>query len=68
MKFRELNLDEAIIKAIDEIGYDELTPIQEESINYIIEGKDVLAEAPTGTGKTCAFSLPLINNIDPKLK
>ncbi len=67
MKFNELNIDVNIIKAIEEIGYTELTPIQEKTIPLILEGKDVLAEAPTGTGKTCAFALPLIDKINTSL-
>lgn len=67
MNFNELPIDSKILKAIEEIGYKELTPIQEQTIPLILDNKDVLAEAPTGTGKTCAFALPLLEKIDTSL-
>ncbi|MBU0997256.1 MAG: DEAD/DEAH box helicase [Firmicutes bacterium] len=60
MNFKELNLIEPILRAIDKEGYTEPTPIQEEAIPVLLEGKDVLASAQTGTGKTAAFAIPLL--------
>ncbi len=63
MTFSELNLDPKILKAIDETGYTSPTPIQAEAIPPSLEGKDVLGIAQTGTGKTAAFSIPMINRL-----
>lgn len=60
-KFAELNLSPKILKAIDDVGYDTPTPIQEGAIPPALEGKDVLGIAQTGTGKTASFTLPMIN-------
>ena len=68
MKFTELDLQPAILRALDEIGYEELTPIQEETIPHILSGKDVMGLAETGSGKTGACAIPLIQQVDPDLK
>jgi ATP-dependent RNA helicase DeaD len=52
-------------KAVLEMGFEETTPIQAKAIPQILEGKDVIAQAPTGTGKTCAFGIPAIEKVDP---
>ena len=57
-------INEAIIRSIAAIGFDKLTPIQEEAIPVLLEGKDIIGQAQTGTGKTAAFGIPLIQNID----
>jgi ATP-dependent RNA helicase DeaD len=62
--FQELGLNEELLLAINELGYVNPTPIQANTIPYVLKGKDVLGQAQTGTGKTAAFALPLINNID----
>ena len=59
----EMNIDSSICKAIDELGYQQLTPIQEKSIPVILEGKDVLGKSQTGTGKTAAFGIPCIERV-----
>lgn len=64
MKFNEMELDERILKAVKELGYEEATPIQTEAIPVAITGRDILGQAQTGTGKTAAFSIPILNNID----
>ena len=64
LNFRDLNISENIQKALEEIGYENATPIQAEAIPTLLEGKDVIGLAQTGTGKTCAFGLPLIEKID----
>ena len=63
--FSNLNLSEEVQKAITEMGFEEATPIQSQSIPYIMEGKDVIGQAQTGTGKTCAFGIPAIEMLDP---
>ena len=63
--FSNLNLPEAIQKAVTEQGYEQPSPIQAESIPALLDGRDLLGQAQTGTGKTAAFALPLLANIDP---
>lgn len=64
MKFTELGLSDNLLKAIKRSGYEEATPIQAETIPLVLEGKDVIGQAQTGTGKTAAFSLPILEMID----
>ncbi|MEM2760347.1 MAG: DEAD/DEAH box helicase [Nitrososphaerales archaeon] len=64
-EFKELGLKSEILKALDEIGFVEPFPIQAEAIPILLEGRDVVGQAHTGTGKTAAFALPLLQNIDP---
>ena len=64
MNFEETSLNENIKRAIDELGYKEQTKIQENTLDLILDGKDVVAMSSTGSGKTAAFMLPLINKID----
>lgn len=68
MKFEELNLSNELLKAIDDMGFEEATPIQAQTIPYIYKGKDVIGQAQTGTGKTAAFGLPILDMIDPQDK
>ena len=63
MNFEELKLKAELNKAISDLDYKILTKIQAESIPYILDGKDLLGIAKTGTGKTAAFSLPILNKI-----
>ena len=63
MKFTEFGLDERILEGIDAMGYETATPVQEQVMIPILQGKDIIASAQTGTGKTAAFLLPLINKI-----
>lgn len=63
MTFPELGLDESILKSIDEFGFKEPTPIQAGSIPHILEGKDVIGSAQTGTGKTAAYALPILHRL-----
>lgn len=63
MKFEELSLHPKLLSAIQEIGYTELTPIQEKSIPHGLEGKDITGLAQTGTGKTVAFLIPVVHTI-----
>ena len=64
MKFTELGLDENILKAVLDNGYETPTPIQAETIPDVLAGKDVIGQAQTGTGKTAAFGLPILQNVD----
>ncbi|MCD6188477.1 MAG: DEAD/DEAH box helicase [Desulfuromusa sp.] len=66
--FKELSLAPALLKVIEEVGYESPTPIQSRSIPPLLEGRDLLGQAQTGTGKTAAFSLPLLSRLNPKLK
>ncbi len=62
--FRDLALSEPVLTALDSVGYETPSPIQAEMIPYILEGRDVIGQAQTGTGKTAAFALPLLSKID----
>ncbi|TNC79842.1 MAG: ATP-dependent RNA helicase [Oleiphilus sp.] len=64
--FSNLGLPENLIKAIDNLGYETPSPIQEKAIPVLLEGGDILGQAQTGTGKTAAFALPMLARIDPK--
>lgn len=63
MTFEELGLSEQTLRAIEALGYTEPTPIQREAIPLVLEGRDVVAAAQTGTGKTAAFALPLMQRV-----
>jgi ATP-dependent RNA helicase DeaD len=64
--FRDLGLQPEIQTALDELGYEEPTPIQEQAIPELLAGHDVIGQAQTGTGKTAAFGLPLLQYLDPR--
>ncbi len=66
INFEDLQLSDPVLKALNDIGYETPTPIQAETIPYILQGRDVLGQAQTGTGKTAAFALPLLSRIDIK--
>ena len=63
MKFSELKLNDNVLEALDAMRFDECTPIQEKSIPVILEGRDLIAVAQTGTGKTAAYLLPILNKL-----
>jgi ATP-dependent RNA helicase RhlE len=63
MLFKELGLSAELLRAIDEKGYSEATPIQQQAIPLVLEGRDILAGAQTGTGKTAGFTLPLLQHL-----
>ncbi len=63
-EFGELNIGKEILKVIEELGYETPTPIQSQAIPLITEGKDIIGQAQTGTGKTAAFSIPLIEKVN----
>ncbi|MEG1710250.1 MAG: DEAD/DEAH box helicase [Clostridia bacterium] len=62
--FEELNLKPEILSALTDMGFTEPTDIQSEVIPYVYDGRDCLAQAPTGTGKTCAFGIPILSKIE----
>ena len=64
MKFSELEINEKILNGLKDMGFDEAMPIQKESIPVILKGSNIIGEADTGTGKTAAFVIPLLNNIN----
>lgn len=68
MNYSELNVPEEIHKAVERMGFTELTEVQEKAIPPMLAGRDIIAKAPTGTGKTCAFGIPLILELDQTKK
>ncbi|QCZ94625.1 DEAD/DEAH box helicase [Salinimonas iocasae] len=64
LTFKDLNLPQPILQALEKVGYEKPSPIQAESIPLLLEGHDLLGQAQTGTGKTAAFALPMLANID----
>lgn len=63
MKFSELNLEDSVLDALDAMNFQECTPVQEHTIPVILEGKDLIGVAQTGTGKTAAYLLPVLNQL-----
>ena len=68
VRFDEMELQAPIIKAVADMGFEEMTPIQAGAIPIVLSGKDIIGQAQTGTGKTAAFGIPMLNSIDPKVK
>lgn len=66
MLYSEMNLPEEIFRAVEKMGFVQMTEIQEKAIAPMLEGKDIMAKAPTGTGKTCAFGIPLLMSLNRK--
>ena len=64
-RYQDADIDSRILRAVEEMGFDQMTPIQEQAIPVLLERKDVIGQAQTGTGKTAAFGIPVIQNIDP---
>jgi ATP-dependent RNA helicase DeaD len=67
-KFENLQLSRELLRAVEDLGFEEMTPIQARAIPLILEGKDIIGQAQTGTGKTLAFGLPILQSIHPKIK
>ncbi len=63
--FAELGLSENTLQALRDVGYESPSPIQEQAIPSLLEGRDVIGQAQTGTGKTAAFGLPIMEYVDP---
>jgi ATP-dependent RNA helicase DeaD len=68
LKYEESNVDSRIQRAVKEMGFENMTPIQSEAIPALMEGKDIIGQAQTGTGKTAAFGIPLIQSIDSEIR
>jgi ATP-dependent RNA helicase DeaD len=66
--FEDLPLSQEIINGIEELGFSNLFPIQAQAIMPLLEGKDVIGQAQTGTGKTAAFGIPMVEHLNPKIK
>lgn len=66
IKFEEMELNPLILRAVEEMGFEEMTPIQVKAIPAMLAGKDIIGHAQTGTGKTAAFGIPLLQMVDPK--
>ena len=66
VRYADLNLSPELMRAIDKKGYVQATPVQAGAIPYFMEWKDVIAKAPTGTGKTFAFGIPMVEHADPQ--
>ncbi|MED3662268.1 DEAD/DEAH box helicase [Ureibacillus sp. FSL K6-8385] len=64
--FSEFNISESTLRSLKRMGFEEATPIQEGTIKYALEGRDIIGQAQTGTGKTAAFGIPIIEKIDTK--
>ena len=68
IRFDELELNDKILKAVKDMGFEAASPIQAKAIPLQMEGKDIIGQAQTGTGKTAAFGIPLLQKVDPKNK
>lgn len=66
--YKDAPIDSRIIRAVEEMGFETMTPIQKQAIPVLLEGKDVIGQAQTGTGKTAAFGIPVLQSIDPENK
>ncbi|MGL4606044.1 MAG: DEAD/DEAH box helicase [Eubacteriaceae bacterium] len=68
MKFTELEIDEKLFQALEEMGFEEMTEIQEQAIPQLLKGGDLIGKSQTGTGKTVAFAVPAVEKLDPSIK
>ena len=68
IRYDESGLDERIIRAVTEMGFEYMSPIQAAAIPVMMEGVDIIGQAQTGTGKTAAFGIPLLQRVDPDNK
>ena len=68
IRFEESGIDERIVRAVKEMGFESLSPIQQEAIPAVLRGEDIIGQAQTGTGKTAAFGIPALQLIDPDAK
>ena len=62
-QYSDFNLSEETLKAVERMGFTEMTEIQEKAIPVMMEGREIIAKAPTGTGKTCAFGIPIMETL-----
>ena len=66
MRYADADIDERILRAVTELGFERMTPIQEQAIPIFMSGQDIIGQAQTGTGKTAAFGIPILQRIDPE--
>ena len=66
IKFSDLGISDEILRAVEEMGYTQPSPIQAQAIPFVLEGRDLIGQAQTGTGKTAAFAIPIIDLVDPE--
>ena len=66
--FEDLELSREMKRAIADMGFEEATPIQSLVLPYVLDGKDVIGQSQTGTGKTAAFGIPLLEKLDPTVR
>ena len=68
LQYENSGLDERILKAVSEMGFENMTPIQAQAIPVFMDGMDIIGQAQTGTGKTAAFGIPVLQMVDPNVK
>ena len=68
LKYQDADIMQEILRATKDMGFEVMTPIQEQAIPILLEGKDIIGQAQTGTGKTAAFAIPMIQRIDPEVR
>ncbi|MCD7725631.1 MAG: DEAD/DEAH box helicase, partial [Clostridiales bacterium] len=68
MRYEDAEIDSRILRAIRELGFEHMTPIQEQAIPLFMTGRDIIGQAQTGTGKTAAFGIPILQKVDPENK
>src|SRR5579872_859688 len=66
--FSELGISAEVLKAIDKLGFEQASPIQAEAIPVLMQGRDVVGQSQTGSGKTAAFAVPAVEKVDPRLR
>lgn len=66
MRFEEMEIYPEIVRAVEDMGFEEATPIQAQAIPVMMSGVDMIGQAQTGTGKTAAFGIPLLQKVDPE--
>src|ERR1700709_225110 len=66
--FADLGLSDSTLQALQDVGYEQPSPIQEQAIPLMLQGQDVIGQAQTGSGKTAAFGLPIIEYVDPAVQ
>ena len=64
MEYKDLAVSQQMHKAIERMGFTQMTEIQEKAIPVMLEGREIIAKAPTGTGKTCAFGIPIVEKVE----
>ena len=68
MRYQDADISPEILRAVEEMGFETMSPIQEQAIPVLLTGRDIIGQAQTGTGKTAAFGIPMIQNVDAELK